>query len=91
MTAQLNLLQPQQPLTFEPTKGRKLARCGFTGEAFGGIFSDSEAQSLLEFFASRTEPITPAEFGAAAALAVRQGAKKRPGTISSATEKGAEL
>lgn len=74
MIDQLSLLgpqQPQPPVTFEPTKGGLTGRCAFSGDAFGGLYTETEAASILQTLGLRSEPITPAEFGAAAAQAVR--------------------
>lgn len=58
-------------LIARPCKGGYVLICTFTGEPFGGIFTESEAQGLVIWAGERSQSVAPAEFGAAAAQVVQ--------------------
>jgi hypothetical protein len=62
----------QPALKTRPSKGGgHILICAFTNKAFGGIFTESEAQALVIWAKRRTQPVSPLEFGNAAAQIVK--------------------
>jgi|GEM_PF-6063560 len=61
----------QPTLKTRPYKGVHILVCAFTNKLFGGIFTEREAQALVIWAGHLTQPISPSEFGDAAAQIVK--------------------